>query len=65
MTSLAQDYYFSLPEEEKYKLADIFMHLTGKDFVGKEVKQAIDSLDFHQLHVLQNIIEQQYKFTRH
>lgn len=65
VASLASDYYTWLPEENKMKLPLTFKAITGKDYIGKTIIDAVQDLSISQLLILQQMIEKDYKITKH
>lgn len=65
LASLASDYYSSLPVKERVRLPIIFLDVTGKDTSGLTINQVVQSLSKEELVLVQQLIEKEYKITKH
>lgn len=65
VSSLAEIYWHALPPHEKQRLLDVFLIVTGRNFEGYELNEAIVCLNDEQLYKVQKIIERQCNIVKH
>jgi hypothetical protein len=65
LISLATDYFLALEPAERHRLINIYTIVTGDSQEGKSIPDATTGLTLEQLKKLQQLIEADYKFTRH
>lgn len=65
ITSMASEFYAWLPEDNKHQLPVIISIITGKDYTGKTINEAVQEMSLKQITEFQKLIEKEYKLTKH